>query len=327
MTANSVRATAPNAAGGAASPACSAAEPRPARGRPARPDGAQERRLAGGAAAGGERAAEGTGAVRSQRRRLVNPDNQNANPRSPMSTRFRCPPRAWSILALLAVACLGLAACGSSSKTSSAAAAAAGTGVGGAGAGGARNGARFAQLRACLQKDGINLPPRTPGARRPPGGGFFGGGGTGGPPLPAGVTRAQYRAALKKCGGGTRFGQRRAITPAFRQAVTAYAACMRQNGINLPAPNTSGNGPVSAPAQSTATPRSSPPPTRSARASCAAPSPVAGRGPQAPAPPPAEVEPRRSRAPAAPEVRRPAGPASATTCAARGVRRGARARG
>jgi hypothetical protein len=47
---------------------------------------------------------------------------------------------------------------------------------------------------------------------------------------------------MRKCGAG--FGQRRANSPAFRQAVAAFATCMRQNGVKLPAPNTSGNGPV-----------------------------------------------------------------------------------
>jgi hypothetical protein len=139
---------------------------------------------------------------------------------------------------LLAVACLGLAACGSSSKSSSTTTTSAAASTGGR--------ARFTQLRQCLQKSGINLPPRAPGAGRPPGGGggFLGGGGSGGPALPAGVTRAQLQAAMTKCGAGARFGQRRVNSPAFRQAVTAYATCMRQNGVKLPAPNTSGNGPV-----------------------------------------------------------------------------------
>jgi hypothetical protein len=70
--------------------------------------------------------------------------------------------------------------------------------------------------------------------------------------LPKGVTRSQFEAALKKCGGnnfgaGSRPngpGFSRANSPVFRQALTNYAACLRQNGVNLPAPNTSGKGPV-----------------------------------------------------------------------------------
>ncbi len=109
-------------------------------------------------------------------------------------------------------------------------------------------GGRFAALRTCLQQNGVTLPqrpagqPRTPGA----GGGFLGGGA--GARLPKGVTRAQLQAALKKCGAARPFGQpggrARFDNPTFHAALTAFAACMRQNGIALPTPNTSGTGPV-----------------------------------------------------------------------------------
>lgn len=148
-----------------------------------------------------------------------------------------------AVLVLL-LACLGLAACGSSgsSTTTSAKAASTTASGGGTGATGARSG-RFTALRECLQKNGITLPQRTPG-QRPRGGGegFFGGGA--GAQLPKGVTRAQMQAALKKCGGGAVAGLRRINTPAFKQAFDKFVSCMRENGINLPAPNTSGNGPV-----------------------------------------------------------------------------------
>jgi hypothetical protein len=103
-------------------------------------------------------------------------------------------------------------------------------------------------MRACLQQNGVTLPPRTPGQPRTPGGGGFLGGGADGPQLPKGVTRAQFEAALKKCGGGRRFGEpggrARFDSPTFHAALTAFAACMRQNGVALPTPNTSGTGPV-----------------------------------------------------------------------------------
>jgi hypothetical protein len=156
-------------------------------------------------------------------------------------------------LLVTALACLGLAACGSSSSssttstTNAANTSSTSTGAGGAGTGpGARSG-RFAAMRECLAKEGITLPARTPGQPRTPGaGGFLGGGGTGGPHLPKGVTRAQFEAAVKKCGGGRGFGGGRARlnSPAYRAALTAFATCMRQNGVALPAPNTSGTGPV-----------------------------------------------------------------------------------
>ena len=153
-------------------------------------------------------------------------------------------------LVIIATAAVALAGCGGSSKSSTNAASTTTTGQGAA---------RFAALRTCLAKNGINLPQRPLGQRRPPGagpgagpgggGGIFGGGGGGfaGPQLPAGVTRAQYQAAVAKCGGPA-FGARRQLTPAQRAAQQAalvkFAACMRTNGIPLAAPNTTGTGPV-----------------------------------------------------------------------------------
>jgi len=159
----------------------------------------------------------------------------------------RCKPAAAAVLVLL-LACIGLAACGSSSKSSSASTnASAATTPGATGAGGP-NAGRFTAMRECLQKKGITLPKRTPGTRRTPGaaGGFLGGGGAGGPQLPKGVTRAQYEAALKKCGGGAFAGRGGAPfkSPAFQAALAKFATCMRENGVNVPAPNTSGSGPV-----------------------------------------------------------------------------------
>jgi hypothetical protein len=180
-------------------------------------------------------------------------------------------------IAALALASLLLAACGSSSPSSSTSTTSANaaattsasttttstgtsstgssgttsTGSGTTSAGSGRRGAfasRFAALRECLKKDGVTLPERKPGQR----GGFLGGGAAGGPQPPAGVSRAQYEADLKKCGGfghgripgagvgaGTRFS-----TPAARQALAKFAACVRANGVNLPEPNTSGKGPI-----------------------------------------------------------------------------------
>jgi hypothetical protein len=145
-------------------------------------------------------------------------------------------PAVTALVLLLAV--LTLAACGGSSKSSGAAGSKASTAATAAAPGG-----RFAAVRECLQKNGITLPSRTPGQGRPPGsGGLLGGGGA--PPLPSGVTRAQYEAALKKCGAGARGGAARLKSPAYKKALTDFAACMRENGVSLPAPNTSGNGPV-----------------------------------------------------------------------------------
>ncbi len=185
-------------------------------------------------------------------------------------------------LALLV--CSGLAACGSSSTstsgtathaaaTSSAAAAssaktaaaasavttkAAGTGTtaGSTGGGTSSTGAasaagssqatpsaveaRFAAMRTCLQKDGITLPAHASGG---PGAMFRN------PQLPKGVTRAQYGEALRKCGtaftGGTSaLAKRRFSRTRFSQALVVFADCLRQNGVPVPQPNTSGKGPI-----------------------------------------------------------------------------------
>jgi hypothetical protein len=175
------------------------------------------------------------------------------------NTRNRKP--ALAAVVVLLLACLGLAACGSSSSsTTSTSANAASTGNASGtsstgststtpgGPGNGRGAARFAAMRECLEKNGITLPKRTPGSRPGTGRGFPGAGAGGGPQLPSGVTRAQYEAALKKCGGGSGHffsgGARRLNNPVFKAALTKYGDCLRENGINLPAPNTSGNGPI-----------------------------------------------------------------------------------
>ncbi len=163
-------------------------------------------------------------------------------------------------LVILLLLCVGLAACGGSSSTTSTSANAAATGTSSGtsstgtssgsstspATGGGRGAARFAAMRECLQKNGITLPKRTPGSRPGTGGGFPGAA-AGGPQLPKGVTRAQYEAALNKCGGGHFFAggaARRLNNPVFKAALSKYATCLRQNGINVPVPNTSGSGPV-----------------------------------------------------------------------------------
>jgi hypothetical protein len=144
---------------------------------------------------------------------------------------------------VLVLAALLLAACGGSSSTTSSStvpsASTSTTPGGGAGAGGGR----FSALRECLQKQGITLPRRSPGT--PGTGGLLGSGSGQGPTLPSGVSRAQFEAATKKCGGANfARGGRARNNPARTSALTAFAACMRTNGVNLPAPNTSGKGPV-----------------------------------------------------------------------------------
>jgi hypothetical protein len=150
-----------------------------------------------------------------------------------------------AVAALLAA--LALAACGSSSPSgkSSSAATTSSTGQTQTGQAG-RFAGRFEALRECLEKQGITLPQRVPGGKRPqPGTASPLGGLGGGPRLPKGVTRAQYEAALKKCGGGFQ-GRLRGFTssPAFKKSLEKFAACMRQNHVAVPKANTSGKGPI-----------------------------------------------------------------------------------
>jgi hypothetical protein len=160
-----------------------------------------------------------------------------------------------ALVALCALgACLALAACGSSgSSTSASTTAGTGTSASKAGSGSSR----FTALRSCLQKQGITLPARPSGAPGGPGG-PGGSGGSGAPGFPGGsgarpglrppegVSQAKFDEALKKCGGG-RFpgrGSANLSSATARAALNTYAACLRSNGVNVPAPNTSGNGPI-----------------------------------------------------------------------------------
>jgi hypothetical protein len=139
---------------------------------------------------------------------------------------------------MLVLAAVLLSACGGSSPTTSSGTVASAPSATPGGGGG-----RFSALRECLQKQGITLPPRSPGA--PGARGLLGSGSGQGPTLPSGVSRARFEAARTKCGGGNvAFGGRAPNSPARTKALSAFAACMRSNGVNLAAPNTSGKGPV-----------------------------------------------------------------------------------
>ena len=147
-----------------------------------------------------------------------------------------------ALIALLAA--LVLAACGSSSSntttTTTSASASASTSTSTTSSGrSAPFLARVSALRECLKKNGITPPARKPGQA----GGFQ---------LPNGVTRAQYEAALKKCGaggfrglggGGIAHGALR-NNPAYIAMLSKFSACMGENGVKLPPINTSGNGPI-----------------------------------------------------------------------------------
>ncbi len=150
--------------------------------------------------------------------------------------------RRWTALALLCALLAGLAlsACGSSGKSTSSASTTTGTTSASSTSPSrsrGRFGARASALRKCLKEHGITLPERKPGQR----GGPFGG--QGGFKLPSGVSRQQLQEAFQKC-GGLGGGARPFAGGRNPQRLAQFATCMRQNGVNVPAPNTSGKGPV-----------------------------------------------------------------------------------
>lgn len=141
-------------------------------------------------------------------------------------------------LALAAVgACVALAACGGSASSSTSTKSTSASTPSTSTQGPKSKSSRFTALRSCLQKQGITLPAPSAGNRPA--------GGRGGFQPPAGVSQTQYQEALKKCGGGKRTpSSARFDSAAGKAALTKYVACMRENGVKLPTPNTSGKGPV-----------------------------------------------------------------------------------
>jgi hypothetical protein len=140
---------------------------------------------------------------------------------------------------LVVLASFALAACGGSSKSSSSSASASASApTSTAHKTPGALGSRFTAFRECLQKNGITLPKFTPGQRPSPG--------AHGPTLPAGVSKAQYEAAIKKCGGTGLFtgGRARFQSAAVKRALARFATCMRANGVNVPKANTSGKGAI-----------------------------------------------------------------------------------
>ena len=109
-----------------------------------------------------------------------------------------------------------------------------------------------AELRECLERNGADLPsPPEGGQGGPPEGGMPPiGGGQGGPP--GGGDPSEFRDALEKCGvdpdelpdrpGGSG-------GPPMGDSLDDFVACVRENGYDLPEPNTSGDGPVFDPSE------------------------------------------------------------------------------
>lgn len=90
--------------------------------------------------------------------------------------------------------------------------------------------AHLSALDVCLRAHGIVVPAQ-------------------GAPSLKSASASRYRAALRACGAASSpsasgKAPRRALSPRFRDALVAFAACMRAHGVNLPAPNTTGKGPI-----------------------------------------------------------------------------------
>ncbi len=165
-----------------------------------------------------------------------------------LTSRRKRSPMAAAILLPVLAGCL-LAACGGSSNSAATTASTSTSASATKSTPGKAPGFthRFAAIRECLKKEGITLPTRQPG-QHPGAGGFPGGSSSA---LPAGVSKAKFEAALKKCGGnfaggrgGFQSGTARFNTAAGKKALAKFAACLRENGVKVGEPDTSGKGPI-----------------------------------------------------------------------------------
>jgi hypothetical protein len=127
------------------------------------------------------------------------------------------------------LAALALAACGgSSSKTTGTAASTKPQATTPGATATTQTGAKHAEsaaavaYRKCLEAHGAGLPRLVPG----PGGSIA----LGHLKPPKGVSQGTYNAAVKACGGSV------GGTTAVTKAITRFIACMRANGVNVPAP-------------------------------------------------------------------------------------------
>ncbi|MGZ5325084.1 MAG: hypothetical protein ACXWEL_00440 [Solirubrobacterales bacterium] len=97
--------------------------------------------------------------------------------------------------------------------------------------------------RSCIEDKGVTVPQ---GAGQPPSGGSPPQAPPSGRP-PGGQDFQKLQQALQDCGvnlpnppqGGGNFDP-----SAMRKQISAYVACVRKNGFDMPKPDTSGNGPV-----------------------------------------------------------------------------------
>ena len=127
----------------------------------------------------------------------------------------------------------GLSACGGSSSNASNSSSSTTANVGPGGL------QLTADQRSCVEGKGVTVPSPGSGGQPP----------SGGPPTGGanGQDFQKMQQAFQDCGvsipngpqGGGNFDP-----SAMRKQISQYVACVRQNGYDLPSPNTSGNGPV-----------------------------------------------------------------------------------
>jgi hypothetical protein len=171
-----------------------------------------------------------------------------------MKTKYRrMRPERVNVLGLMGVlavlATVLLAGCGSSggSESSSEETTASSEQAGGLGG--------FAEIsdetRSCLKEKGVELPEPgqggLPAGGRPEGTPPEGGPPAGGPPQGFGKGGAKMKKAFEECGAELPQGKPEGSPMnfgAFRKSIKEYVGCMGENGVDLPEPNLSGEGPV-----------------------------------------------------------------------------------
>ncbi len=154
------------------------------------------------------------------------------------------------LVAVLVLAAALITGCGGSSGGSSGSSedtSAAASGEVSGGAPGGPGGFEISdEVRACLKEKGVELPE--PGAGGAPPEGFEGGEPPQGGEPPAGFEGGEMNAkAFEECGVEMPQGKPggpNVDSAAFQKQIKEYAACVRENGYDLPEPNLSGEGPV-----------------------------------------------------------------------------------
>lgn len=153
--------------------------------------------------------------------------------------------KTWTALSMAVLMAVFLIACGGSSDSDSGSSESESSGTN-----------QQAELRECLEKQGVELPEGAgtgqgngpPGGGQPPADGEFpplGEGPPGGQGGAPGMDNEELRKALEECGGSPPEGRQRNFDSGqFRERIQDYVRCVRRNGYDLPNANLSGEGPV-----------------------------------------------------------------------------------